>query len=857
MRDLLEVGPEIHCPVCHGLADPQGCGPDAVHLFPCCPRSLFHLSCLARLTPVDGRVWCPTCPEDVRSGVDADWFERQCHINGVDFPADPGCGVCTVCVEEMTVNSSIEVPCCHQRLHVTCLARSFSSRGVDPQGCGPDAVHLFPCCPRSLFHLSCLARLTPVDGRVWCPTCPEDVRSGVDADWFERQCHINGVDFPADPGCGVCTVCVEEMTVNSSIEVPCCHQRLHVTCLARSFSSRGVDCPFCNQSIAEFARSSSFLASSLFHGCLVDLDVPPSNRGTNSLVLPLGFPRPPDDLTLLCCPRSGPPPDFEESADRRMEWSPQQLSNHWDPQWLCLRCGRSMELSQIPQRPDIVCSQCGVHCPTMIMDCRERSRWMWCPHCQRREEISHVQPVPPTWFSHGPLTTLGRLYAWGDSPILPPGAGSQSWLFCPLISLGLVHAERARSVALYSTGSRTPLPAPQHDFWMSCASDIVQLYGEYFQSLSPSSAVATMLQSGWSGGEHLPALVQEQCTPSHIMDALHAWLSIQCSAFGGDQHSQPQSLNPVAVPLPEVPAQPSPFSGALSGVPDRVDQRPQSHSTNGVVVHSLPAVPPQPSPFSCSASSVPGSNLIAPVPQSVSAVPVAPTSIPQSSSGVVPDAPPRDAPCSSPFTSTAPAISPLGIAPPSVSSPFVDLRGPPSVGVRAPTGSHPEAGPVRLTRFVDMSLENYYATVNGMVLLDPPAGFFFFAGPSRPYRNCLQVDEIRFTMWWIHLSSLHSTVGSRANPLCPIACCPSSAQWGDVRAQCNIQMPPCQVIRHRVLPTVTIENGDPPAYWCVPHESAPPHSPPRGGLESSGPRWHPSCHVECRPPQRHPLQFLC
>ena len=168
-------------------------------------------------------------------------------------------------------------------------------------------------------------------------------RSGVDADWFERQCHING----ADPGRGVCTVCVEEMTVNSSIEVPCCHQRLHVTCLARSFSSRGVDCPFCKPVDCRVRQVFSFLASSLFHGCLVELDVPPSNRGTNSLVLPLGFPRPPDDLTLLCCPRSGPPPDFEESADRRMEWSPQQLSNQWDPQWLCLCCGRSMELSQI------------------------------------------------------------------------------------------------------------------------------------------------------------------------------------------------------------------------------------------------------------------------------------------------------------------------------------------------------------------------------------------------------------------------------------------------------------------------------------------------------------------------------
>ena len=135
------------------------------------------------------------------------------------------------------------------------------------------------------------------------------------------------MEFLADRGRAVCTVCVEDMTVGSSIEVPCCFQRLHVTCFVRSFSSRGVDCPFCNQSIAEFARSSSFLASSLFHGCLVDFDEFPSNRRNNSLVLPPGFPRLPNDLALLCCPRSGLPPDLEESTDRLMERSPQQLSN--------------------------------------------------------------------------------------------------------------------------------------------------------------------------------------------------------------------------------------------------------------------------------------------------------------------------------------------------------------------------------------------------------------------------------------------------------------------------------------------------------------------------------------------------
>ena len=144
------------------------------------------------------------------------------------------------------------------------------------------------------------------------PACPEDVRCGVDADWFERQCHINGVKFPADRGCGVCIVCVEDITVDSSIEVPYCHQRLRVTCLARSFSSRGV-----NQSLAEFARSFFFLASSLFHGCLVDFDVHPSNRGTNSV-----------RITVLCsaividvivhCHSAGP---FESKCRKQLSLS--------------------------------------------------------------------------------------------------------------------------------------------------------------------------------------------------------------------------------------------------------------------------------------------------------------------------------------------------------------------------------------------------------------------------------------------------------------------------------------------------------------------------------------------------------
>ena len=127
-------------------------------------------------------------------------------------------------------------------------------------------------------------------------------------------------------------------------------------------------------------------------------------------------------------------------------------------------------------------------------------------YIDRMVDVSVGKDVPVIDNSGEPLCV-------GDSPILPPGASSQSWLFCPLISLGLVHAERARSVALYSTGSRTLLLALQHDFWMSCASDIVHMDGDYFQSLSHSFGVTTMLQSGWSGGVSTSHFfVKEQCT---------------------------------------------------------------------------------------------------------------------------------------------------------------------------------------------------------------------------------------------------------------------------------------------------------------------------------------------------------
>ena len=61
---------------------------------------------------------------------------------------------------------------------------------------------------------------------------------------------------------------------------------------------------------------------------------------------------------------------------------------------------------------------------------------------------------------------MGRLYGWGQSPISPPGNGSQSWRFCPLISLALAAAKRERDVFL-SSADLGLLPDVQRDFWIS------------------------------------------------------------------------------------------------------------------------------------------------------------------------------------------------------------------------------------------------------------------------------------------------------------------------------------------------------------------------------------------------------
>ena len=138
-------------------------------------------------------------------------------------------------------------------------------------GMGSDSMS-FACCPQSAFQLACLAPIANiVDHQVGCPVCVGERREHVNAVWFQRLCHINGVQWLVEAVQTSdidCTLCCEPMVPDDSIVVPCCQHRLHVSCLSRSLSSCGLRCPYCSQDLSEFAASSSFQAASVFHECI-------------------------------------------------------------------------------------------------------------------------------------------------------------------------------------------------------------------------------------------------------------------------------------------------------------------------------------------------------------------------------------------------------------------------------------------------------------------------------------------------------------------------------------------------------------------------------------------------------------
>ena len=371
---------------------------------------------------------------------------------------------------------------------------------------GGDA-HIFSCCFSSR-HLQCLVPLVEeVDQEVLCPDCPHQ---SVD--------HVSA-------------------------------------CLARSFSSRGLDCPFCNQSFAFFANSSSFLASFFFHGCMVDLDRAPSNQAIDSFVVPDDFP-PPPPIYPFCCARVGGPPDFEPLDDRRMEWSPLHPSSahgatSWVPQWVCRSCEHPLRFLTSLRWMQLHVLCVPLHLQSCLTNLLLAVRFcVLCQHVVPHDSTVANQVVssPPSSVDPPRLVLASFVFqfiVWGSSRPSPPS--SESWFFCPLVSLGLALAESNRGIPLYSTGSREQVP-PNQSLFCTHASHIIQV-----------CATAAIALQSWQGG-HLNTPAQELVTPPDIFSMMSVWSEAVVGFSSRSQAARlPSSAPPVHVSSPPV-SPPSPFS---------------------------------------------------------------------------------------------------------------------------------------------------------------------------------------------------------------------------------------------------------------------------------------------------------
>ena len=157
-----------------------------------------------------------------------------------------------------------------------------------------------------------------------------------------------------------------------------------------------------------------------------------------------------------------------------MEWSPihpsaQGSSSGLLLRWVCRSFGSSTSMQDIPALPAVSCFECSASAAIVINRPTGRTA-RFCLSCQFLVPTPAPPPdndPPSDWFSHGPLRRFAlRLVA---TPLLPALA-TQSWLFCPLISLGLALAESRMGVLPYSTGNRD---SEQSQFWTADALTII------------------------------------------------------------------------------------------------------------------------------------------------------------------------------------------------------------------------------------------------------------------------------------------------------------------------------------------------------------------------------------------------
>ena len=102
---------------------------------------------------------------------------------------------------------------------------------------------------------------------------------------------------------------------------------------------------------------------------------------------------------------------------------------------LPVTCSRTLLVEDVPPLPDLSCPRCQVDSGA-VLDVTTGDVRRVCLSCNC--VVTAPDPPQEDWFSCGPLCGMAPLYGWDARTLSRLGEGTQSWLFCPLISLGML-----------------------------------------------------------------------------------------------------------------------------------------------------------------------------------------------------------------------------------------------------------------------------------------------------------------------------------------------------------------------------------------------------------------------------------
>ena len=264
---------------------------------------------------------------------------------------------------------------------------------------------------------------------------------------------------PAMPPCPICLgdIDPDSQQQHRPHRWPGCQHPIHLGCLMHFVTRQArPTCPACRQPWTPEAGQHLDQARA---AAQLEWPVPETPADTTA---PRDHPpNPPADIIPLCCPRlalinpSQPELDasWRELPTRHMEWAPNmdQATREWQPEWVCLRCNRTVtpnDLAIQTAGPPPICS---FHGPRRLaLDVRHNERGWACsrgfpPHILQWAPARIDTPAPPSahpaagrrlWEHQGPPRdgqTIPHANSWFYFPLLLAGANqlhpdaSQEW----------------------------------------------------------------------------------------------------------------------------------------------------------------------------------------------------------------------------------------------------------------------------------------------------------------------------------------------------------------------------------------------------------------------------------------------